>query len=68
LTSFLALYHGQTIGSARLIATSVDPVIVQEFAERLLSKTETQDEDPVARELDRGRRRALRLVRGEAGD
>jgi hypothetical protein len=67
LTSFIALYRGETIGSARLVAATTDIEIVRDFAERMLSVPEGQEPDAVLRELELGRRRALRLVQDDAG-
>jgi hypothetical protein len=67
LASFIALYHGDTISSAALVATSADPEMVRDFAERMLSVPEGQVPDAVLRELELGRRCALRLVRDDAG-
>jgi hypothetical protein len=66
LASFIALYHGDTISSAALVATTADPGVVRDFAERMLSVSEGQESDAVLRELEFGRRRALRLVRDDA--
>lgn len=69
--SFLALYRGETVGSARLVAVSADPKIVREFAERLLDEEPDPcavEPDPVGRALEGGRRDAIRLVRDEAAD
>ncbi len=66
LASFIALYRGDTISSADLVATTADPGLVRDFAERLLSTPESQEPDAVLRELALGRRRALRLVRDGA--
>jgi hypothetical protein len=62
-TSFLALYRGATIGSARLVAVASDEEIVREFAGRLLDDPEQPDTDPVASEISRGKQRALEVVR-----
>jgi hypothetical protein len=67
LASFIALYRGETIGSARLVAATTDFEIVRDFAERMLSVPEGQEPDAVLRELELGRRRALHLVRDDAG-
>jgi hypothetical protein len=67
LTSFIALYRGETIGSARLVAATTDFEIVRDFAERMLSVPEGQEPDAVLRELELGRRRALRLVQDDTG-
>ncbi len=68
MASFIALYRGETIGAAKLVATTADPELVRDFAERMLSAPEVQGPDTVLRELDLGRRRALRLVRSEADE
>lgn len=64
-TTFLALYRGESVGSAKLLALTAEPLLVGEFATRMLDHTEEVDPDPVVQELDNGRRRALRLVRHE---
>jgi hypothetical protein len=68
LTSFIALYRGETIGSARLVAATTDFEIVRDLAERMLSIPEGEEPDAVLRELEIGRRRALRLVWNEANE
>jgi hypothetical protein len=65
MASFIALYRGETIGAARLIATTADPDLVCDFVERLLSAYNAEEKDSVLRELQHGRQRALRLVRSE---
>lgn len=67
MTTFLALYRGETPGSSRLLALTADPEVVREFAARLL-KSGVPDSDPVLREFESGRRRALKLVADEAGE
>jgi hypothetical protein len=66
LTTFLALYRGDSVSSAKLLALSADPGLVRQFAAQLLDAPECQETDPVARELENGRRRALELVKGGA--
>jgi hypothetical protein len=68
LASFVALYHGDTISSAALVATTADPELVRDLAERMLSIPEGEEPDAVLRELEIGRRRALRLVWNEANE
>jgi hypothetical protein len=68
LASFIALYHGDTISSAALVATTADPEMVRDLAERMLSVPEGEGSDAVLRELGIGRRRALRLVWNEANE
>lgn len=60
---FLALYAGESVGGAKLLALTAEPEIVREFAARLLDEPETA-QDPITVELERGQRRALDLVRG----
>ena len=64
-TTFLALYRSVEIAGSRLLALSADPVLVAEFAERLLLETFEVDADPVVGALDNGRKRALELVRDD---
>ena len=61
--TFLALYAGESVGGAKLLALTAEPEIVREFAARLLDQPEAA-EDPITLEVERGRRRALELVRG----
>jgi len=67
LTNFIALYRGETVGSAKIIAVSADADLVADFAARLLQRQQEGVEgDPVVRRLDAGRRQALRLIAEEA--
>jgi hypothetical protein len=36
VTSFIALYRGETVSVARIVALSADPQLVRDFAARLL--------------------------------
>jgi len=36
VTSFIALYRGETVSGARIVALSADPQLVRDFATRLL--------------------------------
>ena len=63
-TTFLALYRGESVSDAKLLALTAEPEVVCDFAGRLLAEPEVE-EDPVALELERGRRRALQLVKSE---
>jgi hypothetical protein len=66
VTTFLALYRGESVSSAKLLALSADGELVRDFASRLLQAAELPHEtDPVLEELEDGRRRALRLVRDD---
>jgi hypothetical protein len=65
LATFLALYRGDSVSAAKLVALSAEPSLVGEFAARILTEPEEPEADPVLRELKRGRRRALELVKCE---
>jgi hypothetical protein len=63
-TTFLALYRGESIGGSKLLALTADPKVVRDFAARLLAESpDKADSDPVLEELEKGRQRALRLVK-----
>jgi hypothetical protein len=62
MTTLVALYRGETIGDARLIAVSADPELVAYVAAALLQEPPSSD-DPVVAQIDGGQRRALRLVK-----
>lgn len=66
-TTFLGLYRGKSVSTARLIATTADPDIIADVVARLLAKPQVSD-DPVMIRLEDGRRAALRLMAGGAGD
>ena len=63
--TYLALYRGEEVAGSKLLALTADPVLVAEFAERLLRETFEVDTDPVAGALGSGRKRALELVRDD---
>jgi hypothetical protein len=51
MTSFLALYRGETVSGARLVALSADPEMVRDFAARLV--TDEPAEEITPREMER---------------
>ena len=59
--TFLALYRGDSVSTAKLLAVTAEAEIVRDVAARLLNEPDTE-EDVVSLELARGRRRALELV------
>jgi hypothetical protein len=63
LTSFVALYRGQTVGAAKMVAISAEPDLVRDFAARMLAKPPEDEPDAILQELEQGRRRALELVK-----
>jgi hypothetical protein len=62
MTSFLALYRGESIDGAKIVAVTAEPRLVRDFAAQMLAESE-EESDPVLGELDNGCRRALELVR-----
>lgn len=36
MTTFVAVYHGQTVGTAKLVALSADPALVEQFVTKIL--------------------------------
>ena len=66
MPTFLALYRGDTIGEARMVAVTADPCLVADVVHRLLDQPREHDDDPVVRAIDHGRAIALRLIRREA--
>ena len=67
MVSFIALYRGASIAAAELITVSTDPNLVAFVAGALLRERQTRPSgDPAVGAIARGRRRALRVVHGEA--
>ena len=67
MTTFLALYRGDSVSSAKLLALTADSELVCDFAARLLAMPrKEQNPDPVLGGLEEGRRRALQLVKSGA--
>lgn len=66
MTSFIAIYRGNTVADARLVAVSADPNLVLEVSQRLLEKQPAGYCDPVLDRLEGGKRAALRLIEQEA--
>lgn len=70
MATILAVYRGDSIASARLIAATSDPDIVGDVATRLLCGLEPGEgedsPDTALMYLERGRRQALRRILEEA--
>jgi hypothetical protein len=58
VTTFVAVYRGESVHDARLLAVSSDPLLVARFANELLEEAEADDSEE---QDDRGR---LRVVQG----
>ena len=66
MTTFVAIYRGNSVAEARLIAVSADPVLVAEVSSRILQSQPDQDQDSVIDSLENGCRTALRLIERES--
>ena len=65
MTSFLALYRGDTITAAQIVAVTADPHLVSDFAARLLGQPSEPSGGPVVVSIEEGKRKALEVVRDE---
>lgn len=68
MTTFIALYRGQTIAEARIIAVSADPSLVADVSARMLQNPEVENQDAIIAAFETGKRDALRLIKQEAID
>ena len=68
MVTFIALYRGESVAHAEVLAVTADPEIIAEFAARLLRQPPNLGPDPVLAHKRRAARRALRTVRAEAAD
>ena len=68
MTSFIALYRGDNIRDAKMVAVTGDPKVVAHVVAQLLADPQQQPEndDPALHALESGRRHALRLIKCEA--
>ena len=65
MVSFLALYRGDTVASAELLALSADPELVGWVTEMMLQSYSQSSGDPVRDSLLDGKRSALERLRQE---
>jgi hypothetical protein len=68
MATFVAIYRGETVAGARLIALSADPALVAEVSARILAEHASENPDPIVACVDNGRRAALRLIAREVED
>lgn len=68
MTTILALYRGDSIASAKLIAVSADPALVAGVTRQLIGNAENlrDIDDPAVVAIERGRRQSLRRILEEA--
>ncbi len=62
---FLALYAGERPTTARMLALTAEPEIVERFAREMLTRPPQRKNDPVLDALEDGRRQALTVVANE---
>jgi hypothetical protein len=67
MPTFVAVYRGDSVASAKLIAVTAEPDLGSHVSGRLLRRQDDGPRDPVITRLERGRRSALRLISEEAG-
>lgn len=66
MTTYVAIYRGQTVSDSRLIALSADPDLVADVTTRILSERSEENSDPIVESVESGRRKALQLIKQEA--
>ncbi len=66
MTSFVALYRGDTVSAAKIIAVSADPELVRDFAARMVAQSSEQESGAVLPDPERGGRCPVQPVRDEA--
>ena len=68
MTSFIALYRGDNIQEAKMVAVNADPAVVASVVEELLADVQQKpiSTDPALLAIETGRRHALRLIKCEA--
>lgn len=67
MTTFIVLYRGDTVNTAKMVAVAHDPDLVSIVADKLLhDQTRLQEVDPVLNALHGGRRQALKVIQEES--
>jgi hypothetical protein len=70
MLTFVALYRGVSLATAKLVAVSIDPAIVGDITRKLLAQQDDADEalldDAALQALTTGQRQALTAMRSEA--
>ncbi len=71
MVTFISLYRGQDIPSARVVAVSCDPDLIAYVSSALLQEREVRlndDLDPALTALEEGRTNALRIITADGED
>ena len=66
MTTFLALYRGNSVSAAKLLTLTAEPELVRDLAGRMLAEPGGQEPNPVLQQIEQGRRGALRQVQSGA--
>ncbi|MBA3473557.1 MAG: hypothetical protein H0T57_10085 [Rubrobacter sp.] len=67
MTSFIALYRGETVSGARLVALTADPQLVKDFAGRLIADEAGEAPRPDLRLVERSVQNTKNVRRPTAG-
>jgi len=67
MKTFIAVYRGETISSATLIAVTADPKTVADVTKQLLGDDKSSG-DPIVEKHLEGRREALKLIKDLADE
>jgi hypothetical protein len=65
MKTFVAVYRGKAIRTAKLVAVSVDPKVASLVATHMLRDVAEASEDRILDELEQGEARALRCIAEE---
>jgi len=68
MTTFIAIYRGDTVADAKLIAVSADPELVSRIVSSLSKQENHFSGDDVLDTLESVRRRALEFIEEELND
>ena len=68
MLTYIAVYRGKTMATARMVAVDTTPSLIADVSRRLLEKRRDADEsDPAVAAIENGRLEALRAIAREAG-
>lgn len=65
MTTFIAIYRGDSVADAKLIAVSADPELVSRIASSLLKQENNLSDDNVLDALFSAKRKALEFIEEE---
>ena len=65
MTTFLAIYRGETVAAAKLVAVSADPVLVARTVSALREEIQRFTDDGVLNAMEIAKHSALELIEEE---